>query len=402
MKLLIYSHFFAPSVGGVETIVLSIARGLSALRDSSGSPQFEITLVTKTQAGSCEDSALPFRVIRQPGFLQLWQLIRNAEVVHVAGPALAPLFLAWLSRKPLVIEHHGYQATCPNGLLFHHPSGAVCRGHFLAGNYRECLKCNAKTEGATKSLWLLLSAFLRHAASRHAAANIAPSVHVATRQALLRTTTIVHGIEDPCAGEEPYRAVQPMIRERFAYLGRLVIEKGLSVLLAATQLLRAEGRDVEVLLIGDGPDRPRLEKQIASLGLEKFVRITGFLAGASLDQILDEVGTTVIPTIMEEPLGLAAMEQMVRSRPVIASEIGGLGELVSGSGLTFSPNDPHSLAAAMRRILDEADLPASLGAAGRRRILQSFSYGGMIDAHARIYREVSAAATKNKSLLRIA
>jgi hypothetical protein len=123
-------------------------RGLAALRDSNAAPQFEIILVTQTSAGNYQDSAHPFRVVRRPGFLQLWQLIRNADVLHVAGPALTPLFLAWFSCKPLVIEHHGYQATCPNGLLFHHPSGSVCRGHFLAGNYRECLKCSAKTEGA--------------------------------------------------------------------------------------------------------------------------------------------------------------------------------------------------------------------------------------------------------------
>jgi glycosyltransferase involved in cell wall biosynthesis len=392
MKLLIYSHFFAPSVGGVETIVLSLAHGLAALRDSNGASQFEITLVTQTPSGSHEDGEHPFQVIRQPGLLHLWLLIRKSDVVHVAGPALAPLFLALLSGKPLVIEHHGYQATCPNGLLFHHPSGSVCPQHFLAGNYRACLKCNAKTEGAAKSLWLLLSAFLRYAASRRAVANIAPSLHVASRQALPRTTTIVHGIKDPYAGRDRLQAVQPAHHKNFAYLGRLVIEKGLSVLLEATHRLRTEGRDLDVTLIGDGPDRPRLEKQIAALDLDEKVHITGFLTGKSLDQALGDVGTIVIPTTMEETAGIAAMEQMVRGRPVIASEIGGLGELVRGSGLTFSPGDPHLLADAMKRILDEPTLAVSLGAAGRLRILQSFSHGGMIDAHARIYREVSAAA----------
>src|SRR6202158_2739043 len=147
MKLLIYSHFFAPSVGGVETIVLSLARGLAGLRDSNGASQFEITLVTQTPAGNYEDGELPFRVIRKPGFLQLWQLIRKSDVVHVAGPALAPLLIRLVVGRPGVVEHHGLQATCPNGLLFHHPSATVCRGAFLAGNYRECLKCNTKTEG---------------------------------------------------------------------------------------------------------------------------------------------------------------------------------------------------------------------------------------------------------------
>ena len=52
MKLLLYSHFFAPSIGGVETIVLSLARGLAERRSSSGEPEFAVTLVTQTPAGN--------------------------------------------------------------------------------------------------------------------------------------------------------------------------------------------------------------------------------------------------------------------------------------------------------------------------------------------------------------
>src|SRR5712692_5591315 len=102
MKVLVYSHFFVPSVGGVETVVLLLARSLADLRDSSGVPQFEITLVTYTPAGSHDDRALPFVTIRQPGLLQLWRLIRKSDLVHVAGPALAPLILSLLAWKPVV------------------------------------------------------------------------------------------------------------------------------------------------------------------------------------------------------------------------------------------------------------------------------------------------------------
>jgi glycosyltransferase involved in cell wall biosynthesis len=394
MKLLIYSHFFAPSIGGVETIGLSLARGLSVLREPNGAPQFEITLATQTPPGSFDDSALPFRVIRRPGLLKLLQLIRSTGVVHVAGPAIAPMYLALLWRKPLVIEHHGYQATCPNGLLFHHPTSTVCRGHFLAREYRECLKCNSGNNGRAKSVWLLLSALLRNAASRRATANIAPSLHVASRQALPCTTTIAHGIEDPYAGKDPVSFAPPISSRNFAYLGRLVIEKGLSILLEATRLLRIEGHQVKIVLIGDGPDRPHLEKQVFTLGLEKSIHFAGFLSGANLDQALHGVGTIIMPTTMEETAGLAAMEQMARGRAVIASRLGGLVEAVGAAGLTFSPGEPRALAEAMGRILDEPGLCARLGAAGRDRILKSFPYEAMIEAHARIYREVSALAVK--------
>ena len=391
MKLLIYSHFFAPSIGGVENIVLSLARGLAELRDSKGAQEFEITLVTQTPAGHYDDNTLPFRVVRQLGFFRLWRLIRACDLVHVAGPALAPLLLARLARKPLVIEHHGYQATCPNGLLFHHPSLSVCRGHFEARNYLECLKCNSNTEGPDGSLRLLASAFLRRAGSRSAAANVAPSNYVALRQGLPRTKVIPHGVEQPSDERSLLPESTAMEGRSFAYLGRLVVEKGVSVLLEATRLLRAEGHEVQVLLVGDGPDRPRLEKQIAYLHLERNVRLIGFLSGAALESELSSVAAIVIPTIMEETFGLAALEQMARGRLVIASAIGGLPEIVKGAGLTFPPNDPAALAGAMRKILLEPGLGTSLGASARQRALLSFSFGGMIDAHARVYREVYAA-----------
>ena len=394
MKLLIYSHFFAPSVGGVESIVLSLARGLAELCNQTGAKEFDVTLATQTPSTSYEDGALPFCVVRSPRLGKLWELVRASDVVHVAGPALAPLLLAHLARKPLVIEHHGYQATCPNGLLFHHPSGAVCRGQFEAANYLECLRCNSRIEGAVGSLRLLVKTFARRAMSREAAANIVPSQHVATRQGLPRTTVILHGVEDPMRGKQKIAAQETNDRNSFAYLGRLVVEKGVSVLLEATRLLRAEGREVHVALIGDGPDRPRLEEQISASRLENAVRITGFLSGAALSRELEKASAVVIPTIMEETAGLAALEQMVQGHPVIASAVGGLKEIVDGAGLTFPPNEPLALAGAMKRIMDEPALGACLGASARERALRSFSFGGMIDAHACVYRAVYQAANR--------
>ena len=388
MKLLVYSHFFAPTIGGVETIVLSLARGLAELVNSTGAREFEVTLITQTAKGNFDDSSLSFQIVRRPTLVQLWRLIRSSDVVHVAGPALAPLFLARLARKPYVIEHHGYQAICPNGLLFQHPANTVCPGHFEAGNYLECMKCNTKIDGRLGSLRLIASTFLRRAGSFSSVRNIAPSRHVANRLGLPRMSVIFHGVVNPpnCSGPDvPGRTIDTSC---FAYLGRMVIEKGVSTLLEAARLLRAEGRNVHILLIGDGPERARLEKQIISSHLQSSVRITGFLSGEALQRELSTVGTIVIPTIMEETAGLAALEQMARGRPVIASALGGLKEIVEGAGLTFPPGDSLALADAMRRILDEPGLSSSLAALARQRVLQTFSFGAMIDAHVRVYRSV--------------
>ena len=130
MKILLYSHFFAPSIGGVETIVLSLARGLAELRSPKGDPEFDLVLVTQTPAENFDDCSLAFRTVRRPTIVQLWHLIRGSDVIHIAGPSLAPLFLSWLARKPVILEHHGYQAICPNGLLLHEPDKSVVPATF--------------------------------------------------------------------------------------------------------------------------------------------------------------------------------------------------------------------------------------------------------------------------------
>jgi glycosyltransferase involved in cell wall biosynthesis len=143
MKLLIYSHFFAPSVGGVETLVLSLARGLAGLSTAGGDPEFAVTLATQTPAGEFDDASLPFRVLRRPNLNHLWDCIRASDVVHAAGAALPPILLGLIARKPVVVEHHGFQTICPNGQLLIEPAGTPCPGHFMAGRHGECLRCNA-------------------------------------------------------------------------------------------------------------------------------------------------------------------------------------------------------------------------------------------------------------------
>jgi hypothetical protein len=141
VKLLLYSHFFAPSIGGVKTVVMSLARGLSQCSSSGSYGEFELTLVTQTPCGWFDDFSLPFLVVRQPNFNSLRKLIRSADVIHVAGAAILPILLGLLLRKPVVVEHHGFQTICPTGQLFQEPENIPCPGHFMAERYTHCLAC---------------------------------------------------------------------------------------------------------------------------------------------------------------------------------------------------------------------------------------------------------------------
>src|SRR6266481_9020142 len=83
VKLFFYSHYFAPSVGGVETVVLSLARGLAELRAPNGFPEFDLTLITETPAEDFDDRILPFRVFRRPSLTQLLGMIRSSDIIHI-------------------------------------------------------------------------------------------------------------------------------------------------------------------------------------------------------------------------------------------------------------------------------------------------------------------------------
>jgi glycosyltransferase involved in cell wall biosynthesis len=388
VKLLLYSHAFPPSVGGVETIVASLARGLAQLPKSSNTAPLHLTVVTQTPAGNFDDASLPFRIVRRPGVETLARLISGADVIHIAGPAMTPMLLSWLLRKPYVVEHHGYQAICPNGILLQRPESTVCPGHFQARHYRKCIKCESQDLSWLRSAIKVLLNIPRHSLAKRAECNIAVSQHVATRIALPRTNVIYHGLQPaPDTGNTSPAAMRASTQSstiRFGYVGRFVPEKGIPVLLDAAQRLRQQRRGFEIVLVGDGPQRPQIEELIQRVHAQEFVRITGFLTGDKLAAELNSLDVVVMPSVWEETAGLAAIEQMLRGRLVIVSDIGGLGEVVGGAGLKFPAGDAQRLADQMNEVIQGAQVTA-LGKIAQERAKSLFVADHMIAEHSAVY-----------------
>jgi glycogen(starch) synthase len=388
VKLLFYSHYFAPNVGGVETIILSLAQGLATLREPHGLAEFELTLVTETPAQEFDDGMLPFRVLRQPGLRQLLQAIRSSDIVHIAGPALSPLLFGLLSGRPVVIEHHGFQVICPTGQLLIEPRNVACPGHFMAGRHLECLRCRSDNNWlASGKLWLLT--FVRRFLCARAAANIMPTEWLGGQIHLPNAVYIPHGIETMSrAAEVPHSSGSPHI----IFQGRLVTTKGLPVLLEAANILRAGYREFEVLVVGDGPERPALQELAERLQLTSRVRFLGRLGTADLDSMIAKASVVVVPSLGGEVFGLVLAENMLRGVPIIASDLGCFVEVLGDTGLTFHAGDANDLASQIASLLDDSALATRLGGRARQRIFDVYPRRDMIEAHARLYRRMYAAA----------
>lgn len=394
MKILIYSHYFAPSVGGVEVIVESLASGLASRASLTGKPEFDVTVVTNTPQGACPDQKFPFRVVRKPGIRELAGLIRESDLLHIAGPAFLPMALGKLLRKAIVVEHHGYQAICLNGELRQQPSGVVCPGHFQAKRFGKCLRCRQPDEPLLRSITALAITWLRYVMCRHRTKNVAITEHVLRRHRFPDMEVIYYGVDDLLIAR-PRDPVAPRPDSaagllRFAYVGRFVSEKGIPVLLDASRKVLAQGLKFELLLVGDGPERGGLEDRIRKNGLSENTRITGFLKASALETLLDTIQVVVMPSVWEETAGLSAIEQMMRGKLVIASEIGGLAEIVRGAGLLFPPGDAEALAGHMRDVVLQPSLVSEMGSIARGRARYLFNRDRMLLGHVDLYRQLAA------------
>jgi len=393
MNILIYSHAFAPQIGGVETYALHLARGLAA-RD--GGKAARVTVVTQSPRKNFNDSAMPFAIVRRPGIMQLRKLIRESNVVHLAGPVIVPLILALLSGKPTVVEHHGYQASCPNGLLLYQPTKTACPNHYMRNEFSACLRCNASESGWLTSVKMLMLTPLRRWLCRRANVNLCITNHVAERIDLPRSQVVYYGIPEPVTTTitSAQEKIAPSLLS-VGFLGRLVAEKGVPTLIEAMHLLRAENDHVSLTIIGDGPQRPKLESMAREQnGFQPNISFTGSLQGENLNTALARIDVLVMPSANEEPAGLVVIEQMIRGCPVIVSDHGGGPELAGNGGLKFPPGDAAALAACLRRLVDDPDLLRELGLRAKSRAETVFSLDRMIEQHYRMFQKLSSESTR--------
>lgn len=182
---------------------------------------------------------------------------------------------------------------------------------------------------------------------------------------------------------------------RLLFVGRLVERKGVAVLLDA---LARGGRD-RLAIVGDGPLRAELEARASRAGLADRVEFTGAVTAGELSNRFAEADALVLPAVRDskgdvEGLGVVLIEALAAGRPVIASESGGIVDIVrhEESGLLVRPGDPAALSDAIGRYRDDPRLAAELAARGMELVRTEFSWDRIVDRLAATYEELAAGA----------
>jgi glycosyltransferase involved in cell wall biosynthesis len=172
--------------------------------------------------------------------------------------------------------------------------------------------------------------------------------------------------------------------------GRMKPQKGFEYLLKALPLLEEEGlRDYRVMMVGDGPVRPILERQADELGCKDKVKFLGFRR--DVPQLLRAMDLFAFPSLWEG-FGTALVEAMVAEVPIVASDLPCVREIIPDEryGLLTPPRNPEALAAGILRIWRDAETKASLKTTAKDRAVQFFSLGRVVETYQGLFQEILA------------
>lgn len=204
--------------------------------------------------------------------------------------------------------------------------------------------------------------------------------------AAAKTSVVYSGIAPPGVAPEPL----PFDPPRVLCVGRLVAGKGFDLAIDAFPAVASRFPGAELVIAGDGPEREALERRAAGRA-----RFTGWVAPERVAELINAATVVVVPSRETESFGLVAAQAGQMGRPVVASAVGGLGEVVEdgATGMLLPGLDAGALADAIVRVLGDPDLARRMGAAARERVAAKFAMDRCADAYEKLYTQLARMRT---------
>lgn len=299
MKILICSSVFYPAIGGIENLTLFLAQEFVKAGH-------EVKVIT----GQKQDKPLKnIEVVRTRSWIRQMRLFLWCDVFFMPNITLKGVWLMLLNyRRKWVISHNDFH-------LMH------------SGRWRASLK-----------MFFIRRAHLNIAVSK----SVSSSLRVKSR--------VIYN----CYDNDVFKVYPGIERDAdFVFVGRLVSQKGCSLLLDALARL---GGNYTLSIIGDGAEMTDMLSKVQALGLVDRVSFTGFLAHEELAMALGRHKVMVVPSSDLEGFGIVALEGLACGCDVIVSDAGGLPEAVVGNGRVFPMGDADKLTEMMREAITSKSL----------------------------------------------
>lgn len=359
--------YFPPEVGGLESHVFHLCRGLVARghevdavtsRSLPDLPPHEVMDGVRVWR-----TWLPAR--NTPGWAahaffsmpRFGALAARADVLHAQDvAAVLPCMVARRARNaPFVTTYHS--------------------SHFL--------------KRASSPFWRPIFRRFLMAADRNLAASIEIASVAEQIAPGVRVEPVTNGVETSLFRRLPGALPVPAPgRRRIVVPRRLFAKNGVENVVRAMPLIARE-LDVEALVIGDGPERASLERLAADLGVHDRMIFLGARPNREMPGLLSSAELSVIPSLMEAT-SVAALESMACELPVAASCVGGLPEIVDAEvGGLFPPGNPEALARTVLSLL-RSDRLREMGVRARARVVEQWSNDRLVDRHVEVYEDVVA------------
>lgn len=355
MRILIPTVDYPPIEGGISTVALEVARALQR-------QGHEVTVVAPWfPEMDAFDAGEPYTVVRFGGYdagwfrlapllRKSWPHTRDADLIvaiNVSYGGVLGCFARFLRRTRYVNLAYAYE--------------------FLKFNR------NPLAKFALRSIY------------RHGAHTVAISKF--TRENLIqfgvdeqRVRVALPGanIPEPVAADEIDNVRRRFDIDEFPFIlsvGRFIPRKGQITLVEALPILHETCQNVHLVMVGRGPELEKCRRKAEAFGMDGFVHLPGYLPQETLQALYQACTCFALPTGEDEDgqvegFGLVFTEAQACGKPVIAGRSGGVVEAVLSekTGILVPPEDPEKLAEALRRILEEPELAAALGIAGRKRV----------------------------------
>jgi glycogen(starch) synthase len=366
MKILMATERFFPDLGGVEVFTARLA---AALLERG----HEVALIT-SRAGltACEEDrwgAIP--VYRLPFEATLHGC--DHEQVIALRRRLAELKRAL---RPDVVHLNTSGASLLFHLLTARAAGApsVLTVHWLPNREGVDLRLCERALAAADWIVAVTQGCLREALKR------SPDVAA-------RTSVIYNSLPPAAVAPMPLASDVP----RLLCLGRLETQKGFDVAIRALAAVRARFRAVRMTIAGDGAERVRLEQLAGALGLADVVRFTGWIAPDDVPHLINDHTLVVMPS-RYEPFGLVALQAGQMGRPLVASHIPGLSEVVRDgeTGVLCATEDAPAFAAAIASLIEQPAAAAEMGQRARAHVVAAFRWDDHVAAYETLFRHVAS------------